>query len=202
MYKEGTDRTALGPTHTATVCWTGDLTKLGHLLCVWKRHSNCRVLQVAVHSILYSSVLTCAKYAGENESNNFKIQIRLLLLQRQTKTLQIHSLASCIQLAARQKKHSSDRNTLLVSKCNFCNCGWEDWMGSLLECHGTNIETIECYLVTRYKEYSLKVCKLTVTPALIRINGLTVFTLYRNSLNCGDLSLPVHSYQLLNKNTK
>jgi hypothetical protein len=75
-------------------------------------------------------------------------------------------------------------------------------MGSLLECHGTNIEAIECYLLTRYKVYSLKFCNLAVTPVLIHINDLTVLTLHRNSLKYDDLSLPVHSYQLLHKNTK
>ena len=75
-------------------------------------------------------------------------------------------------------------------------------MESLLECRRTNIEAAEWYLVTRYKEYCLKFCKLTVTPVLVHIDDLTVFTLYRNSLKYDDLSLPVHSYQLLNKNTK
>jgi len=49
-----------GHTDQLTVHWTGDWTKLGHLLCVWKRHRNCRVSQMAVHSILHSLVFTCA----------------------------------------------------------------------------------------------------------------------------------------------
>jgi len=60
MHKEGTDRTSLWPIHSTAGYWTGDLTKLGHFLCIWKRHSNCRKLQMAVHSILCSLVLTCA----------------------------------------------------------------------------------------------------------------------------------------------
>jgi len=66
-------------------------------------------------------------------------------------------------------------------------------MESLLECHVTNIEDIEC---------CLRFCKHTLPPVLIHINNLTVFTLHRNSLKYDDFSLPVHSYQLLHKNTK
>jgi len=66
-------------------------------------------------------------------------------------------------------------------------------MESLLECHVTNIEDIEC---------CLRFCKLTLIPVLTHINDLTVFTLHINSLMYDDFSLPVHSYQLLHKSTK
>ena len=62
-----------------------------------------------------------------------------------------------VQPAARQKTHNSDGCCHVVSKCNFRNCWWEDWKGSLLMCHRTNIEAIECYLTLGIKNTAVNV---------------------------------------------
>ena len=113
LFKEGSDRTLFGPIQATAVHWSGVMSKIWYLFCVWKRSNNHRVFPKQLFPTLSTHWSLCMSnrvLSGQVKitGNNCK-SWKLSFLESQTNTLTdtaislIHSKQQCNLLLDRRR---------------------------------------------------------------------------------------------------